>query len=527
MMSAPQTLARRSRAWLLLASVLCFPALGNEGLVLFVSGEVTAQRGDRVVDLRRGVRVREGDTIRTGASGRTHIRMRDRTLFSLRPETEFVIEQYQYEGREVAAGIPVARAAAQPGVSGGQGVFSLLRGGFRAITGVIGKVSPETFSVRTPVATIGIRGTTFTAVCLADCSSGLVFGVSQGAISAANAAGTLLLSDNEYGYVASEVDAPQLLDAPPPQLEEDGELGGDGDTEFGDDAGSDSGGGAGVPQDSGSGVDSGPDETVTEENENPQSDQQRIVVLTTPNSFPHPGVPPIVAGNVPASAVQEENGELAGSVIVGLSAFEEGTPVLLGFTSPAADRLVSTNQGFDPVSGISWGRYADGTVRIREGSTNFDADSAAIGPHWILGPESAVDAALPREGTAEFVLVGNTDPTSDLGSRGFLGEATLNADFGTLTVDSTLSLSIDDTAWQASGSGQFGEALGPGIATNFFAGLYDEVLVDGVGGGSGQFSGLVTVEPGQVTGAALGYQLQGSESGAVSGVAIFQAINGL
>ena len=134
----------------------------------------------------------------------------------------------------------------------------------------------------------------------------------------------------------------------------------------------------------------------------------------------------------------------------------------------------------------------------------------------------AANAALPSTGTAEFTLVGNTDPTASDGARGFLGSATLQADFTALSVRSTLALGIDGNAWQASGEGAFGARLGPGIAENVFAGLYDSVQVNGVGGGDGQFQGLVSVQPEGVSGAALGYRLSAPESGSVAGVAIFR-----
>jgi len=48
----------------------------------------------------------------------------------------------------------------------------LLRGGLRAITGTISKFSPKAFRIKTPVATIGIRGTEFDArLCDTDCES--------------------------------------------------------------------------------------------------------------------------------------------------------------------------------------------------------------------------------------------------------------------------------------------------------------------------------------------------------------------
>ncbi|MFP5305877.1 MAG: hypothetical protein ACLGI7_08645, partial [Gammaproteobacteria bacterium] len=65
---------------------------------------------------------------------------------------------------------PVAAAAPQPPQQ--QAVFRLLKGGFRAVSGLIGKADPEEYRVSTPVATIGIRGTDYWVIfCDAACAS--------------------------------------------------------------------------------------------------------------------------------------------------------------------------------------------------------------------------------------------------------------------------------------------------------------------------------------------------------------------
>ncbi|SFF37726.1 Sporulation related domain-containing protein [Fontimonas thermophila] len=58
--------------------------------------------------------------------------------------------------------VPVATAPAEPAVS--RAYFRLLRGGFRAVSGLIGKSDPQEYRVSTPVATIGIRGTDYLVI---------------------------------------------------------------------------------------------------------------------------------------------------------------------------------------------------------------------------------------------------------------------------------------------------------------------------------------------------------------------------
>ena len=65
---------------------------------------------------------------------------------SLQPQTQFKIDNYVFEGR---------------GSQNESAVMSLLRGGFRTITGLIGKTNRDGYKLQTATATVGIRGTSF------------------------------------------------------------------------------------------------------------------------------------------------------------------------------------------------------------------------------------------------------------------------------------------------------------------------------------------------------------------------------
>ena len=80
--------------------------------------------------------------------------LKDGTKMTLRPETSFAVEKFSHDGKEEA------------------GFFRLIKGGVRAITGLIGKRNPQGMRVSTTTATIGIRGTSFDArLCEADCAA--------------------------------------------------------------------------------------------------------------------------------------------------------------------------------------------------------------------------------------------------------------------------------------------------------------------------------------------------------------------
>lgn len=116
------------------------------GEVTFARGVVTGQiDGELPRIVGKGVRLHNGETLNTGSRAFALIRLKDGSKMTLRPNTTFKIEDIDTrEGSENA-------------------LVSLIRGGFRALTGFISKRKPNAFRVNTTVATIGIRGTEFDA----------------------------------------------------------------------------------------------------------------------------------------------------------------------------------------------------------------------------------------------------------------------------------------------------------------------------------------------------------------------------
>jgi hypothetical protein len=72
----------------------------------------------------------------------------DNSEITLKPSTTFKVENFSYD-----AGKP----------EGDNASFNLVKGGLRSVTGLLGKRNKEKFAMKTPSATIGIRGTTFIA----------------------------------------------------------------------------------------------------------------------------------------------------------------------------------------------------------------------------------------------------------------------------------------------------------------------------------------------------------------------------
>ena len=113
------------------------------GKVELVEGDVTVF--DKAKKARRvavGEVVHEGEGIVTGRDGELHLDMEDGGFIAVRPNTRMSIAAYRAEGDDHD-----------------KSVFSLLEGTFRSVTGWIGKFNPRGYQVRTPTATIGVRGT--------------------------------------------------------------------------------------------------------------------------------------------------------------------------------------------------------------------------------------------------------------------------------------------------------------------------------------------------------------------------------
>jgi hypothetical protein len=175
------------------------------GLMLSTVGVVTAEDLDgNVRRLQRRSPVFEGDTLITANRARAQVRFNDRGLIALQPNTSFFIEEHNFEGQEDGTE---------------SAIYSLLRGGLQAITGLIGHSNRDRYQVSTPIATIGLRGTHWAATfCTTACDGnapGLYGGVADGGIDVCNGAGCTAVETNSYFYTPDANTLPTRLLAPP------------------------------------------------------------------------------------------------------------------------------------------------------------------------------------------------------------------------------------------------------------------------------------------------------------------------
>lgn len=175
------------------------------GLMLSTVGVVTAEDVDgNVRRLQRRSAVFEGDTLITANRARAQVRFNDRGLVALQPNTSFFIEEHNFDGQEDGTE---------------SAVYSLLRGGLQAITGLIGRTNRDRYQVSTPIATIGLRGTHWAATfCTDECDGnapGLYGGVADGGIDVCNGGGCTAVETNAYFYTPDANTQATTLLAPP------------------------------------------------------------------------------------------------------------------------------------------------------------------------------------------------------------------------------------------------------------------------------------------------------------------------
>ncbi|HMR03522.1 MAG TPA: FecR family protein, partial [Candidatus Competibacter phosphatis] len=141
-----------------------------------------------------GAELRLGMRVVTGADGRAVLKFLDGQTVNLNPSSVFWIKNYRY-----------AKDKPQDNRSS----LELLKGGMRFISGAMSKESPEAIRIDTPVATLGIRGTEFTAVL-----GSLCLMVHSGAVVVTAAGKTLVANANQIVFVADANTPPRLVPAP-------------------------------------------------------------------------------------------------------------------------------------------------------------------------------------------------------------------------------------------------------------------------------------------------------------------------
>jgi hypothetical protein len=310
------------------------------------------------------------------------------------------VDQYRFEGR----------------TDGNErGFFSLLQGGLRTITGLVGRSNKRNYQVQTRVATIGIRGTEY-QLKLTDSLSG---SVGEGEVGVCNAGGCVGVASGQSFFVLNPSTQPSLTAVrtsfPPPQP---------GPLQSPKGAG-EQGGTAAAP----------PPITV-----------DRIQRRRSGDRDAPPGdivVPPRSPGRGHALAYARDNGpDRIGAIVTGVinnsTATFDSSGQLISYVGPSRIDLrqpasVSGARSDDIISWGTWtGSFLDADVRYMLQENQ--------GMHYVIGKPAPTPALL--HGSATYTLLGATPATgTDNGQQGTLGSATtLWLDFASRSVNLSMQV---------------------------------------------------------------------------------------
>lgn len=140
-------LALATLLWAVLGQVQATQAPAAVGEVTLAIGlSEIGRETEAAAPVQKGNPIREGDIIKTSASGHVHIRFFDGALVSVRPNSVFTIHEFKYNPAEPAAS--VVR-------------LSLSKGEVRTISGAAAQAAKERFRLNTPLVAIGVKGTDF------------------------------------------------------------------------------------------------------------------------------------------------------------------------------------------------------------------------------------------------------------------------------------------------------------------------------------------------------------------------------
>jgi hypothetical protein len=117
----------------------------DAGQIKTAKGTAHVERDGQRIAITPGMRVRQSDTIVTGADGTVGITLTDNSLLSAGPNTVLAIEKYAFDSTTHAGGFDA----------------SVKKGTLAVISGKLVKQSPESMRIRTPSSIMGVRGTEF------------------------------------------------------------------------------------------------------------------------------------------------------------------------------------------------------------------------------------------------------------------------------------------------------------------------------------------------------------------------------
>jgi hypothetical protein len=493
-------------------------AFAASGQFTFVTGDVrVVTKDNRTVQATRGMDVNAGDVVVTGTDGMAQLTMVDSARLSLRSGTQLRIDSY----------------AAAPG-GAESSVVSLVRGTLRTFTGLLSPSAREKFSMRTKVATVGIRGS---GNILYHCETNCPQEQGQQSPNDTTINHTIEGSHNVFsiGFDKPLTTGPgqtvQVVQGQPPQsiptpahiLESGRVMTGKNAT-------------AGDPQ------------QTMGEGRNFASADTTSTTLTQSNTS-------VVGNNGLGFTVTDASGNIVGSDPLGLRDIVVAGGVALASQATQNDTTLEREglRGFTSYAGlqsglsvsitggqlgdiqtataggtqITLGTWAGGNLSVQ--GTSFANGGTVHFGYAAAGFPSYLSEVLT--GTATYTLAAATSPTNQLNTSGSLGTATLNVNFSNRTLNAALAVNMPQAGTNGGGSWNLNANNVPFSLNSFIATTADRLVItngNGVSstGNSFLFGGIEGSFVGtSLAGAILGYSFSDQTSSnpnnfnTVSGVA--------
>jgi hypothetical protein len=384
----------------------------SAGVVQFAAGDarvIAAGGSERAA--RKGVPVSVGDTVTTGAGALAQLKMGDGAIVVVQPRSRLTVAAFHYAGKE----------------DGTENVrYRLEHGGFRAVTGAIGRTHKQNYLIETPIAHMGVRGTDHESYYFPATGPAAGDGAKPGAYNKVNTgrtfirtgAGEVEIDPNQVGFVASAGDKPVILPGVPGFFNH-----------------------SIAPRTARPAVNPAPVAAQFTKVEQAVEAEDGEKLVRPRGQRPEAG---------------SGNGTLVGyAVSNGKAGFGRSGN---GMTVVDSDGAKFTAKGEDAAYGVRWGTWAGGTVAV--------GGRSAAGPVHLI--ESSMKtlpdqlAALASSGAkGTYSYGGNGMVSNYLGTSGTIQKLEVGVDFGKQTITSyELQAKVIGT-WQAGGSGSFAQFTGP------------------------------------------------------------------
>ncbi len=176
------------------------------GVVIESEGSVIAVDQRKISrKIAAGHKVYLGDKVITGEKGSVRLKMIDNAVLDLRCFSIMVIEEYALND------------------TSRRSILNLLQGSLKKVTGEIGKLAEDIYELKTPIASVGVRGTEYALRVFQskgcggtlDADDGLYLEVIKGLVDVHNVAGSEVIAKGETAYVPLPTTAPRKIKIKP------------------------------------------------------------------------------------------------------------------------------------------------------------------------------------------------------------------------------------------------------------------------------------------------------------------------